>query len=200
MISGVEAGFSRSKGFWARRIMSTTDAWCCHCFIRFLYDTGETRIFESRIQTRGFRETSPDFYDPSANPSIEAVAYVPIYSDVDRIWRAAELCQQWVGVKPYPISQLAWIWMAQRYGVRVPLSENRLICSEALAVLLNEMGIDLRDEWHPTWDSVTPGSAWNNLMAANAGFGKFTRLGRKKEASICGSGYSKYYSLQGRRP
>lgn len=200
MIAGIDAGFSRSKGWFPRLIMRSTNAWCSHCFIRFRMAGGTRRVFESTISGRGFSEQNPDYYDPSINPAIEAVAYVPMFADQDRMSRALELCEQWIGARPYPIVQLAWIYLSQRYGFRVPRSESKLICSEALSVVINELGIDLRDEWHPTWDSVTPGSAWNHLMALFAGYGSFAQLGRGKEASICGSGYSKYYSLRPRRP
>lgn len=212
----VDAGFSRSSGFWANRIMSADSSWWCHAFIRFVFDDCSIRIFESRIQTRGFTETDPAYYDLEALKEAEKetrlkdVAFVRICSSaasqsdnvprvsLGRIALALKLCEQWCGAKAYPIAQLAAIWLAKRYGIPVPISEDKLICSEALAVICFELGVDLRDKWHPNFDSVTPGSAWNNLVAKRAGYGQ--HIIRKEEIKVCGSGYSKYYSLRPRRP
>lgn len=206
MIMALDAGFSRSEGFWANRIMGTTESWWCHAFIRFRFLDQPCRTFESRIQTKGFREVDSSRYDLQAlakggkESSVVAVEFVPLIESLNdsRLHTALALCEQWQGAKPYPLFQLASIWMAHRYGIPVPQSQNALICSEALAVIANEVGIDLRDVWHPTWDSVTPGSAWNNLMTIRAGYGSAIR--RKKETKVCGVGYSKYYSLRPQRP
>jgi hypothetical protein len=207
----VDAGFSRSSGFWARRIMSADGSWWCHAFIRFRFNTGGSRIFESRIQTHGFAETDPTYYDLEALKDvgketdvqavqlIELCAAYPVtgrFASFNLINDALERCKQWDGVASYPVSQLAAIWLAKRYGIPVPRSEHKLICSEALAVIAFELGVDLRDKWHPNFDSVTPGSAWNNLMAIHAGHGD--QIMRNKEVNVCGTGFSKYYSL--RRP
>lgn len=200
---GVDAGFSRSRGFWARRIMSATNAFWCHTFIRFRFSDGSDRIFESRIQTGGFAESDPASYDLAAleeagiETPLQDVALVPICNDARGIEEALRLCEQWRGVKTYPIHQLTAIWLSHRYGIPVPRSANALICSEALAVIAHQVGVDLRDIWHPTWDSVTPGSAWNNLMAIRAGYGQQIR--RNKEVRLC-AGSSKYYALRPWRP
>jgi hypothetical protein len=200
--------------------MSADNSWWCHAFLRFLFDDGRCRIFESKISTKGFAETDPSYYDLEAlaeagkETAVEAVAMVPIcraydvhrmpgvsvsWTDRASIQTALELCEQWCGAKSYPIGQLAAIWLAKRYGCRVPMSDQKLICSEALAVIAFQLGVELRDKWHPNFDSVTPGSAWNNLMAIRAGYGD-SIISFKKEAGICGSGFSKYYSLRPSRP
>jgi hypothetical protein len=200
----IDAGFSRNSGFWARRIMSVTESHWCHCFIRFRFQDGPARIFESRFQTGGFVESRPESYDLADSgahrqPRLEAVCFVPLQTGpTPEIVNAFLLCLQWQGAKSYPLFQLASIWLAHRYGIPVPQSKDALICSEALAVIANEIGLDLRDRWHPTFDSVTPGSAWNNLMAVKAGYGD--QVVKRQEAKICGVGYSKYYSLWPRRP
>lgn len=206
MILGVDAGFSRSRGFGAKLIMSTTEAFWCHTFIRFRFSDRQSRTFESRISSGGFNESNPFDYDlhylkeAGVETNVEAVCVVPLLDDPGdpRLPIALTLCKQWSGAKSYPLFQLAAIWLSRRYGLPVPQSSEKLICSEALAVIAFELGVDLRDKWHPNFDSVTPGSAWNNLMAIRAGYGD--HVVRKKEIKLCGAGYSKYYSLRPRRP
>ena len=201
----VAAGFSRSRGFWAGRIMAATQSHWCHAMIRFRFEDGSYRLFESRIQTRGFAETDPALYDLEAlaeaglETDVEAVRFVPI-ADSDSahpvsLQEALTRCEQWCGASPYPIWQLAAIWMSHRYGLSVPVSEGKLICSEAVAVIASILGVDLRDRWHPNFDAVTPGSAWNNLMAIRAGYGACIVRDRKEIGTCDWKRFSKYYSL-----
>lgn len=69
----------------------------------------------------------------------------------------------------YNTVQLLSIALSERYGVPVPLSPNKMICSEAHARILYPF-YDVRDLYRPRFEAVTPQSAWVRHLEIRAGF------------------------------
>lgn len=69
--------------------------------------------------------------------------------------------------------QLLAMAAAERYGLPVPSSESRVVCSEAVSRLLHPH-IDLRDHRRQSHDEVNPNSAWHRWLEYLAGFGSIT--------------------------
>jgi len=69
----------------------------------------------------------------------------------------------------YSKPQLALMFLFERYGIKFRPSKNKIVCSEAIARLLYPF-IDLRDVNHPTFDTVTPNSAYYRICEIQAGY------------------------------
>lgn len=81
------------------------------------------------------------------------------------------LCEARKGLIGYAALQLIAMWYFERigkyFGAQVPESPRRMVCSEAVASIL-QPDLDLRDPVHNTWDSVNPGSAWIRVQEITA--------------------------------
>jgi len=81
--------------------------------------------------------------------------------------------QALTGIASYGRAQLFWMLLFERWRIPVPRSPAKMVCSEALARLV-QPEYDLRDRAHRTWDVVTPASAWRRLMEYEAGYSHWT--------------------------
>ena len=76
-------------------------------------------------------------------------------------------CESWVGTRGYHAWQLASMWWFERVGKHlgwhVPTSEQKLVCSEAVARAFWPWK-DLRDKEHKKFDEVNPNSAYRRTI------------------------------------
>lgn len=79
-----------------------------------------------------------------------------------------------VGKHSYFKIQLLAMALFERYGRKIVRSENKTVCSEYAAWVLQGI-IDLRDRRRFVFDAVNPNSAWHRLCEELAGLGAHTR-------------------------
>jgi hypothetical protein len=87
-----------------------------------------------------------------------------------------------VGRQSYFKIQLLAMAMFERYGRAIVRSEDKTVCSEYAAWVLQGI-IDLRDRRRDKFDAVNPNSAWHRLCEELAGLGAHTRRGRADKPS-----------------
>jgi hypothetical protein len=79
---------------------------------------------------------------------------------------ALEMTAKWSGRHGYHAWQLASMWLFQRYGLPVPGSDGRVVCSEAVSRILAAFSnVDLRDKRRASHDAVNPVSAFVRILA-----------------------------------
>lgn len=105
-----------------------------------------------------------------AENSKTRIAFVLLQLTPEECEQKRQLCFAWRGVMTYSKPQLLAMAMFERYGLPVPHSPSRVVCSEFVARVLYPQ-IDLRDLRRTRFDEVNPNSAWRRLMEIQAGMG-----------------------------
>ena len=138
-----------------------------HCGLLFVDKNGNRYAFEAR-STEGwvgpydFAQTENYIHDVGGKMIVSATLPFTEFEAGEAYRRAMDLHET---SKPYSYWQLVWIWLANRYGVRVPHSPDKLICSEGTARPLEYLGPF--PEWRHV-DAITPISLWRSVTEAIA--------------------------------
>ncbi len=151
-------------------IAAASDGWASHMGVGFELEDGRQVYYESLIK-QGF--VGPDPIDKlyAYVHSVAAARAIIIDAGLDAQTSARKLsiCEANAGTTGYNQWQLASMLMLERYGLPVPHSPNRWVCSEAAARILYPE-IDLRDMRRTTFDAVNPNSAWRRWCEIAAGY------------------------------
>lgn len=97
---------------------------------------------------------------------------VVAYTDLDAATSVAKrhVCEGLTGWLGYNSLQLGLMAISERYHIPVPRSPGKVVCSEAVARVL-QPEIDLRDGRRVRFDMVNPNSAWRRYLGIRAGYG-----------------------------
>jgi hypothetical protein len=161
--------------WWAKAIVWITgkqlpdksDAWS-HMGIGFEMSNGNAEYYEAIVQ-KGFVGPQPikKLIDKiNANNGRLEVEHLDMTEF--QIIQLHGICKAWVGRKSYSEWQLIRMWFFERFGRWVGLhirrTLDRLVCSEAVALLIYEYKYDLTDEIRTRFDEVNPNSAWRKWL------------------------------------
>ena len=139
-----------------------------HMGISFEKDDGSIDCFEARSdegfvgpfpvqQTAAYVDERGGYFEISKPLDLSTAAVASIHAGTRRM----------VGNVTYSKMQLGLMFLAERYGIRLPPSPNKVVCSEAVARLLDPH-VDLRDCDHSTFDVVSPNSAYWRMCEIQA--------------------------------
>jgi hypothetical protein len=183
--------FTDTSEFWSRGIRFATGGDWSHVGIGFDLEDGRREYFEALFDGGFSGPSKPSKLAAfvARNPDNHCCV-VPLPRSVYKyddsfVIQTHEICKQWADgdtKRGYAKWQLASMLLFERFCMPVPKSENKVVCSEAVSRLLESI-IDLRDERHITHDTVSPASAFRRLMSDLAGYGDFTRLIDRQQAS-----------------
>lgn len=156
--------FTRGEGLLSRAIARITDGHWSHVALGFVRDDNSRCYFESLI-SEGFIGPKDymdviDWADEDERRDFTTI-YLPLGpASSARVYQRAEVCDERIG---YSVLQLVAIWALIRFGIPVPRSPRRWICSEAVATLLYPE-LDLRGCGRDTFDSVDPNSIYRRTV------------------------------------
>jgi hypothetical protein len=178
-----------SSDFIGRSIGALTDGVWSHTGLMVYEPDGTANVYEAlfaegKIVKRDAKERFRSFLSKNKDWKLCAVRvfvadnYQTTY-DLQEVIRYADSC---VGDVIYGRFQLVSMALAQRFGIPVPRSTKKQVCSEFLARCLGGQDndtascivCDLRDPRHQTYDEVTPDSSFRRMMAILAGCGSTT--------------------------
>ena len=100
-----------------------------------------------------------------------AIVYLDLDEEQSEVKR--QTCKRMVGTIGYAEFQLVLMGLFERYGLPVPRSPRRVVCSEAWSRILHPE-MDLRDRRRRRDDYVNPNSAWRRMLEIKCGFAGFT--------------------------
>lgn len=179
------AYWMRSHDWIGNAIAATTGGLWSHTGLLVYLPDGTACVYEAlfaegRIVKQDARQRLATFI---ATDYRNQLCAVPIaWADDTSVASAIEYAESCVRDVIYARWQLLAMLAAQRYGLPVPRSTTKQVCSEFVARALgggdSEAAIpricDLRDSRHKTYDEVTPDSAFRRVMAIVAGYGDYT--------------------------
>lgn len=185
---------SATDGPWGHVFLGFEWEWADHpdgrvlaCYYEALFSDGVTgpwpikRVLDWHQETRHHRL---------------AMVYIPTILSPDRRLDIALRCaESAVGKQSYFAWQLAAMLVFERYGIPVPRSDNRTVCSEFVAWALDGV-IELRDRRRRRFDEVNPNSAWRRACEEVAGQGQYNRPPPEKPSSRAMSFQSEYQQDQ----
>ena len=151
-----------------------------HVGIAFEYHDGRIECFEAR--------SAEGFVGPF--PIEEARAYIkerggkfllgkPLVEISEQASAAIyENALDMVGNVSYSKIQLGLMWLSERYGFKPKRSEDKIVCSEAVAMVVHPH-LDLRDANHDSFDTVPPNSAYWRMCEIQAGYNAGAKQGEQ---------------------
>lgn len=149
-------------------IVSITKSPFSHTGIAFLFADGHIEYFEALF--------SDGFEGPKDGHKLTVfglkpgnrLQMLPLYASEETVagMYATAMAMRGAG---YNALQLLSIALSERYGIPVPRSPKKLICSEAHARILYPF-YDVRDLHRPRFEAVTPQSCWVRHLEIRAGF------------------------------
>lgn len=149
-------------------ITSITKSAFSHTGVAFRFPTGRIEYFEA-LYSDGFQgpKDGKKLAEFASKPGNRVQSLqLPAREDiVERMYLTA-MDMRGHG---YNTMQLLSIALSERYGIPVPRSSNKLICSEAHARILYPH-YDVRDIFHRRFEAVTPQSAWVRHLEIRSGY------------------------------
>lgn len=155
----------------SRTISWLTDGPWSHCGLVFKMEGGAMCYFEA-IPNGGFQGPRPLWKLTRAvmEDDRRRNVIVPLHLDRAAVGAKWHVCLNLRGHRSYASLQLLAMAAFERYGIPVPTSPRRVVCSEILSRILAPE-IDLRDARRTKHDEVNPNSAWRRLLEIMAGYG-----------------------------
>jgi len=150
-------------------VFATKGPWG-HVGIAFEYSDGSIVCFEARSD-EGFVGPFP-FQDVKDYVNARGGKYFigkPLEIDTEDVQKIYQKAISMIGSVSYSKGQLGLIFLAERYGLPIRRSPNKIVCSEGVAVLVYP-NVDLRDCDHDTVDKVTPNSVYYRDCEIQAGY------------------------------
>lgn len=134
------------------------------------FPTGEMVLFEA-LAGKGFVGPRPlqeslDYLDGRGGTYLLSHPLQLMTGQANSVYADA---QAMVGTVSYSKRQLLGMFFAERYGIPLPSSENRVVCSEACARLVYPY-LDMRDIDHDQFDKVSPNSLYWRHCELHAGY------------------------------
>ena len=164
--------------FFCRAIQSCTDGIWSHILVGFTWENGESVYYEALL-AGGVSGPWPvkrlaEWRWESEKHRMEQVSLdflCPRKAHIQSAWSRAQAA---VGHQSYFTWQLLLMGISERYGLVVPRSGSKTVCSEFVALVCQDI-IDLRDRRRLVIDQVNPNSAWRRLCEEKAMLGYLTR-------------------------
>ena len=184
------AYFMRSDDFVGNSIAALTDGDWSHAGLMVYHTCGIADVYEAifadgKICKRDAKQRFTAFLAESPH---NRLLLIPLHRDVlnygdAEVSLVIEYADSCVADVSYGRWQLIGMALAQRFGLSIPSSPTKQVCSEFLARCLGggdhdedaPIICDLRDDRHNTYDLVTPDSAKRRVMDIVAGYGAYTR-------------------------
>jgi len=174
---------------WSSKLIAKmTDGPWSHVGIGFTSDNGKEFFYEAHVK-HGFHGPNTMYSLELRNISHKrTMCKVYLSYPKEAAQAMHKEADRWVKSddhNSYNTIQLIWMALNERYGIPVPRSPKRMVCSEAVAKLLRfpnslQMNgvqvMDLRDKTRPIDDEVTPNSAWARYCEIRCGLGKYTAV------------------------
>jgi hypothetical protein len=174
----------RSRDFVGNAIAAVTDGQWSHAGLLLFNPDGSAWCYEALFDKGRIvkQEARPRFRSFLRDNKDSQLCIVPVQSETVFIAAALRYAESCVKDVAYGRWQLGAMLLAQRFGLPVPHSTTKQVCSEFLARTLgggdNDHGaaliMDLRDTRHTTYDEVTPDSSFRRMMTLAAGYGDYT--------------------------
>ena len=188
------AYWMRFRDWIGNSIAAVTDGQWSHAGLLLFNPDGGAVVYEAlfgagKIVKQDARKRFNSFLSDNADSQLCVVPVVAEDWQVATALRYAESC---VADVSYGRWQLGAMLLAQRWGLPVPRSTTKQVCSELLARTLGGgdddaaavLIMDLRDTRHTTYDEVTPDSTFRRMMAIVAGYGDFTHNPPRKTKPV----------------
>ena len=181
----------RTYDFVGNAIAAITDGAWSHTGLGVRLPDNNARVYEAILADNAIdrRDARQRFSAMLTDDSRNRLCVIPLercllgYNDADvlKVLTYADSCVKDVS---YGTFQLLSMALAQRFGIPVPQSTVKQVCSEFVSRALGggddesaaPVICDLRDDRHTSYDLVTPDSGFRRTLAIVSGYGKATAL------------------------
>jgi hypothetical protein len=132
--------------------------------------TGSSEIYFEALFGKGFLGPRPleDMFVWAAKHPRRKITIMRLGVGADLATEKLIVAESYVGILGYAEWQLLAMWaferFGRRFGLHVPRSSNRVVCSEAVARILYPQ-IPLTDQDHSRLDEITPKSLYHSAKA-----------------------------------
>ena len=191
--------FMRSYDFVGNAIAALTDGDWSHTGLMIYQPDGVAIVYEAifsdnAIDCRNAKARFDSFLaeDPRNRLLLVPLRPAPFLYGAGEVSRVKAYADSCVADVSYGRTQLLGMMLAQRFGIPLPDSKTKQVCSEFVSRCLGggdsdteaPVICDLRDDRHDSYDLVTPDSAKRRLMDILSGYGPFTQLTNQQRSPV----------------